>query len=395
MQTESQPIRFSVTTKLIAVGVIIWLAVLLLRATIHILPPFIAAIITAYLFNPLVSWLYNKTRISKGLWIVVIYLLIFSLLYSIATWVWPRMITQYAELAAWAPSMVVELTRLFEGRETLDLGAGITLNLAPLEERLISAASDLGRTLSSNVPRLVFSALEMIIFILVYLIITFYLMLQSNQLKRWVANLIPLPYRNEVKALGHQIDRVLGAYIRGQLLLIVIMSVLLYIPLSILNVPYALVIAIASGILEIIPILGPWSAAALAMTVAFFQTDLPFGLTNVSLSILIGIIYFVLRQIEDHFIIPNLMGPLVRLHPAVVIFAVLAGGAIGGAFGLLVSIPVAAVIRILLRFIYDKLVDQPNLPLDPPTPETAKAATNDAAPASNESMASHGQQLSH
>ncbi|MCX7861081.1 MAG: AI-2E family transporter, partial [Chloroflexus sp.] len=78
----------------------------------------------------------------------------------------------------------------------------------------------------------------------------------------------------------------------------------------------------------------------------------------------LGIIYFVLRQIEDHFIIPNVMGPLVRLHPGVVIFAILAGGALAGAFGLFISIPIAAVIRILLSYIYRKLTDQPEPPSD-------------------------------
>ncbi|MCG8352491.1 MAG: AI-2E family transporter, partial [Chloroflexales bacterium] len=251
-------------------------------------------------------------------------------------------------------------------------------------EQVGDLISELGRTFSGNVPHLVFSALETVIFMLVYLIVTFYLLLQANQLKNWTVGLIPAPYRVEISDLGRQIDRVLAAFIRGQLLLILIMSVLLYIPLSILNVPYALVIAVASGILEIIPIIGPWSATVIAMTVALFQTDVPFGMSNVGLAALIGVIYFALRQIEDHFIIPNVMGPLVRLHPAVVIFAILAGGALAGAFGLFVSIPVAAVIRILLRYLYSKLTDatKPSAPLPPAAkPEDATAQGYDSAPA--------------
>jgi predicted PurR-regulated permease PerM len=164
------------------------------------------------------------------------------------------------------------------------------------------------------------------------------------------------------------------------------MSVLLYIPLRILNVPYALIIAVASGTLEIIPIIGPWSAAGIAMAVALFQPVVPFGMSNLALAALLGTIYFVLRQIEDHFIIPNVMGPLVRLHPAVVIFSILAGGALMGAFGLFISIPVAAVIRILLTFIYRKLTDQSGPPPPPPpreavpvTPASTQATTRSAS----------------
>jgi predicted PurR-regulated permease PerM len=155
------------------------------------------------------------------------------------------------------------------------------------------------------------------------------------------------------------------------------MAVLLYIPLSILQIPYALVIAIASGVLELIPILGPWSAAIIAMLVALFQPEVPFGLTNLGLAGLIGIIYFALRQIEDSFIIPNIMGHLVRLHPAVVIFAVLAGGSIAGGLGLLLSIPTAAVVRIMLSYLYRKLVDNDDLPGSPSSalPQTTEASS--------------------
>jgi predicted PurR-regulated permease PerM len=196
-------------------------------------------------------------------------------------------------------------------------------------------------------------------------------------------NLIPAPYRAEIGSLGAQIDAVFSAYIRGQLLLIVIMSVLLYIPLTILRVPYALVIAVASGTLEILPIIGPWSAAGIAMTATLFQTDIPFGLSSAGLAALVGAIYFTLRQIEDHFIIPNVMGPLVRLHPAVVIFSILAGGALAGAFGLFMSIPLAAIVRILLSYIYRKLTDQAEPPSVPPMASAEPTSSESQPPLSD------------
>lgn len=376
MPAEPKPMRLSPQGKFITILIIVGLTILLLHSVTHILAPFIVAIITAYLFNPLVSLLQRRTGVNRAFWIIVLYVLAFSLLYGLWTWVWPRILRQYQELVTQLPLIVNNLTQAFGERDTIDLGGGLVLNLAPLEEQIISTVSDLGRTLSGSVPGLVFSALETVIFTLVYLIITFYLLLQANQLKTWTAQLIPAAYRTEICDLGRQIDRVLSAYIRGQLMLIVIMAVLLYIPLSILKVPYALVIAIASGVLEIIPILGPWAAAGIAMIVALFQPVVPFGLSNLGLAGLLGLIYFALRQIEDHFIIPNLMGSLVRLHPAVVIFAILAGGALAGAFGLLVSIPVAAVIRILLLYVYRKLTDASEPPVPPPTPPSAAEQVN-------------------
>jgi predicted PurR-regulated permease PerM len=356
--------------KLIAVAIVLGLSVLLIMSIGSVLTPFIAAIVTAYIFNPLVTLLERRTRSGRAPWIVVIYVVAFSLLYGLFTWVWPRIIYQYNGFVEQLPQIVVNLTEMFEGSRTFSVVPGITFDLAPLEEQLINTATDLGRTLSEGVPHLVFSALETAIYILIYLIVTFYLLLQSRELKHWTVRHIPTSYRAEIGALGSQIDRVLSSYIRGQLMLIVIMAVLLYIPLTILQVPYALVIAIASGVLELIPILGPWSAALIAMVVSLFQPVVPFGLSNLALAGLIGVIYFTLRQIEDSFIIPNVMGHLVRLHPAVVLFAVLAGGSLAGALGLLLSIPIAAVVRILLVYLYGKLFNASDFEEPPSLPDS-------------------------
>jgi predicted PurR-regulated permease PerM len=225
------------------------------------------------------------------------------------------------------------------------------------------------------VPHLFLTAIESVLLFVTYLIVTFYLLLQADQIMEWVYGLVPAPYRAEIRGLGQQIDFVLGSYVRGTLLLIPIMSVLTYIALSILEIRYALVIAIASGILEIIPLIGPWSAASIAMAMALFQPTAPFGWENWVLALVVGGTYFVLRMFEDNFIIPHVVGHAVHLHPVLVLFAILAGGAIGGAFGLLVSIPVVAVVRLLLRYLYRKLIDAPDLPPpDMPSPRIPLSA---------------------
>lgn len=371
MTDQTKPIRLSVQGKLITIAIIVGLSILLILSVGPILTPFIAAIITAYIFNPLITFLQDRMPVRRSFWIVVLYILAFSLLYGVGTWIWPRILYQYEELVSKLPDFVASITETLSQQNDIELGIGITIDLQPVQEQIINAVSELGRTLSGSVPHLVFSALETAFYALVYLIVTFYLLLQSRELSLWVISLIPPHYRDEICNLGNQIDHVLNAYIRGQILLVLIMSVLTYIPLSILKVPYALVIAFASGVLELIPILGPWSAAGIAMTVAFFQTDIPFGLSSLALTGLIGAIYFTLRQFEDSFIIPNVVGHLVKLHPAVVIFAVLAGGTVAGALGLLIAIPIAAVMRILLTYIYAKLLDD-NIPPPPDTTATAE-----------------------
>lgn len=370
MHTEPKPIRLSTQGKVVTIAIIVGLTIFLLHEVEHVLGPFIAAIITAYLFNPLITFAARRTNTSRIVSIVVLYVCAFALLYGVGTFMWPRISAQYYGLVDQIPNIAATIQRLFQQNQELTFG-GLVIDLSPLEEQVVSFVTEVGTQLPTAVPSLVVSAIETVVYLLVYLLVTFYLLLQAEQLMSWFYGLIPAPYRSEIRALVGEVDQVLSAYIRGQLILIIIMSVLLYIPLSILGIRYALLIAIISGMLEIIPFIGPWSAAGIAIAVGVIQGHAPFGLSGVALAGIIGLIYLVLRLMEDNFIIPTVVGHFVKLHPAIVIFAVLAGAALGGAFGLFVAIPVAAVIRILLLYLYSKLVDTSAptpVQVEPPTP---------------------------
>jgi predicted PurR-regulated permease PerM len=346
--------------------------------------PFVGAVITAYLFNPLIGWLHRRTGIGRAVWIGILYISVGALVYALVRTVGPILAMQYRDLVAQIPTMRDEVERLILANQIWDFG-GVAVDLRELEKPVYTFFTDLATTLPATVPHLVVSALESILLFVTYLIATFYLLLQAEYITDWMYHLVPAPYRAEIRGLGRQIDATLAGYIRGTLLLIPIMSVLTYIVLSILGIRYALVIAIASGILEIIPLIGPWSAAGLAISVALLQPSAPFGWSHALLAIVVGVAYFVLRMAEDNFIIPQVVGHAVHLHPVLVLFAILAGGAIAGPFGLLVGIPVVAVVRLLLRYLYRKLIDAPELALpdlkDPPSePERATQPAKASAP---------------
>lgn len=377
MTVEAKPIRLSPTGKFIVVAIIIALTILLLHAVGHVMSPFVAAAITAYLFNPLIRWLQHRTHAGRAIWIVVLYVLVAMLLYGLFRFVGPIIGGQYRDLRHHIPEIVGTISREIAANQTITVG-GLTLDMAPIEQPLLDFLSEFGRTVSSAVPHLVFTAIESVLLFVTYLIVTFYFLLQADQIMNWAYNLVPAPYRAEIKGLGVQIDKILSGYIRGTLLLIPIMATLTFTALTILGIRYALVLAIASGILEIIPLIGPWSATAIAVAVALFQSTTPFGWEHWLLALVIGTIYFVLRMCEDNFIIPNVVGHAVHLHPVLVIFGILAGGAIGGPFGLLVAIPVVAIIRLLLRYLYHKLIDSPVPPLDIAPPLAHPAAQNEA-----------------
>lgn len=351
-------IVFPTWAKITTVVVIILLAVALLRAVGGLINPFIWALITAYLFNPVVSALNTRLRIGRIWWVLLLYVVVGGVMVLGFNWLAPRIANQYSELVAALPGFAEQLDRWLAEMGTITLGDH-TFSLQPDEAEIQRWFAELGRELPASLPEVVFNVVERLVMLLVYLVVTFYLLVQAEYIIERMYSLIPLPYRTEIQQLGQSIDRVLGAYIRSQVLLIIIMAVATYIPLTILGVKYALVLAIATGFLEIIPFVGPYMAAGSAMTVALLQGSTPFGWPVWLFVAIIGLIYLILRQLEDHLIIPNLVGHIVELHPIIVIFSILAGGAIAGALGLLLAVPLAATIRIILTYLYSKLIDSP------------------------------------
>jgi predicted PurR-regulated permease PerM len=198
--------------------------------------------------------------------------------------------------------------------------------------------------------------------LLAFLITSFFLMMNGKQVARTLVNLVPKIHQAEVRYVGGHINGILRGYIRGTLLLIPIMAVLTTIALWLLGVRYALLIGIVSGVVEILPIIGPWSAAAFAIIMAVFQSPLPFGDTVFMVAAVIGAVYFSLRMFEDYVIIPAVVGPAVHLHPILVIAAILAGAEIGGILGLFLAIPFMSVMQYMLRWVYHKLISSDTLP---------------------------------
>jgi hypothetical protein len=238
-------------------------------------------------------------------------------------------------------------------------------------QALEKQAIDLVNQLSSEAPRTALTVAQrlfhLLIELFVYLTATFFFFIQGDRFIGWLRGLLPGRYHPEADRVLGEINGTLGAYLRGQVLLVIIMSSVTYVALTIYDMPYAFAIALATGLLELIPILGPWSAGAIAVSVAALDPTPPFGWSNVTLAIAIAITYFVLRQLEDILVIPTLIGRFTHLHPLLVISMLLVGTAIGGVLGLLLAVPIAAVARILLRYIYGKLITEPErqiIPLD-------------------------------
>lgn len=341
---------------------ILWIAVaiivLFLWEVRGILTPFVWAIVTAYVLNPVVVFLARRTGLPRRLWTVVFYLGLLGLLaWGLGTLL-PLLSQQVSELVNELPRHFREAGHLLGQSQVEVLGITINLN-APDEEisrQIRLLLSQVGReALPGALPHVFESLLKL----LVYLVSTFFLLLEADRIGATIMRFTPPAARAELSPWVRRINHVLGAYIRGQLFLVVLMSVVTYIALSILDVRFAPLIAIFTGLVETMPFIGPYIAGGTAVLVALTQGYAPFGWSPIALGAAVALTYTVLRQLEDNFVMPFLIGKLTHLHPLTVIFVVLSGAALGGVLGLLVAVPVAATIKIVASYLYDKFNEEP------------------------------------
>ena len=170
-----------------------------------------------------------------------------------------------------------------------------------------------------------------------------YWIFERDDAVRFVTSLLPRPRRKVVRDTWNLIDLKLGAYIRGQALLIALVATVLSVCFWAIGLPFWLLIAVFAGIVEIVPVIGPLTAGALAVGV---------GLTeSIGVALAAGVIVLVVRLLEDYLVIPRVLGEAVGLSPLVVLVSVAAATLLFGEFAVLVAIPLAAVVATLVDVI--------------------------------------------
>jgi predicted PurR-regulated permease PerM len=351
MSTMGGGLRLTYQQKIIVASTIVFLALVLLFLVRSILSPFLWAAVAAYVLNPVVNWVSWRTRIHR-IWVIVSLYIMFGVAFGWALYnLIPFIVEEARQFRDSIPAIIGSLQEGVLGSQKLVL-FGISLDSQSLSAAVIQMLGELPR----GALRVVRETATFFGQALVFLVATFYLLADAPRISSWFFQLFPESYRPEAEELVRRINRILGAYIRGLLFLIVLMSTATWIFLGpILQVRFALILSLMTGILEIIPIIGPITAGAIATSVGFFQPN-HFGLPNWAFALLIVIVYFVLRNLEDYLVIPNVIGRVVDLHPLLVIFSVFSGVVLGGILGMLLAIPVAAAAKVLLGYAHAKMV---------------------------------------
>ncbi|MBI2018398.1 AI-2E family transporter [Candidatus Daviesbacteria bacterium] len=308
------------TVIFIAIFVITLWAIYLIRDLLVIL--FVSIIFMSAL-NPLVSF-FVKAKLPKVLSIGITYLIIIAV--------------GAAAFAAILQPLIEESRRLIL---TLPYLSGQFFNIANINESVFQSELT---NLSKNAFTITLAIFDNLLAIVFLLVITFYMLLERDNLKQRLASLF-IGKEDRVKRLIVRIEEKLGSWLRGQLVLTLIIGLLSYIGLTILNIPYALPLAVLAGILEVVPVIGPIISAIPAILIAI--TVSPF------LGLGVAAMYVVIQQSENHLIVPQVMKRAVGLNPLMVILAIAIGSRLLGFAGALLAVPFTVVLQIIVAEIME------------------------------------------
>lgn len=175
-------------------------------------------------------------------------------------------------------------------------------------------------------------------------IITFYMIKRGDDFCRSFIRLFPAAYEEHLRILFHEIHYVLSAYIRGQLALCILMAIVVFIGMMALGIPYPLVIGLLAGLVEMVPILGPIIGAVPPALLGLTQSS------GVMLKVIV--FYIIVQQLDSHLIMPKLMGSIINVHPVAIILGVLVGGHLYGIVGMMVAVPLLAVLQVILKHMW-------------------------------------------
>lgn len=316
-----------------------------------VLPTTLAAIvismILAYIINPLVSYLETK-KISRRLGVLIVYvgfILIFVVLFLV---VLPKTIEELRNLFTSLPNLVNDLnlgildsadhiekvTNIDMSRILNNVQDGIEQYLNSLQTSLL----DRLRSMASGM----YAAFGRIVSFILVLILTYYFTVDKNRIKVKMYKMIPSGYRSDILYLASEINTAMLEFVKGKLLLAVIVGVMTTIMLLILGVNFAVAIGLITIVADIIPYIGPF----LAFVPAFFFSVMD----SWTKAIWVSIFFVFLQWAENNLFAPKILGKRTGLHPAVVLLCIVIGGGTFGVIGMILSVPVFSILTILKNF---------------------------------------------
>jgi len=330
--------------RILSLAVIIILCLWFLSWTQTVMFPFIIAGIIAYLFDPLADKL-ESVGLPRTASVLIILFISLGLFIVLGFLLLPALIREIQDLIVKIPQLAVKTTDFIQDMMPRVLKY-LRIDMAEFKQHFMGNIPTTFEQVLSNILKGVTGVstfVSRLFNVILIPILTFYFLKDFDRIKEWVLDLAPSQYKKNIYFYSWRLNRILGQYIRGQIIVCTFVGVLTTAGLLIFKIPFALLIGLMTGLLNAIPFIGLYVSLGLALLTAFFCTN------PLIAAITIGGIFLVVQGMEAYVISPKIVGDRVGLHPLAVIMSVLVFARIFGFWGLLIGVPTAALLKFLIE----------------------------------------------
>jgi predicted PurR-regulated permease PerM len=355
--------EWSNSTRVVVVIVTIILIAVFLYAFQPLIKSLVVACLLAYSLNLVVIPMSAGKRLSRKAAVNIIYFFLLLLLIATPGTLIPIAVSQTETISA-ELVVIEENIREFLLNPILIFGREILLN-----DVVINFFNITGEGLMGD-PESALNVIETtsvnLIRVLLIFVTTYYLLMDYDGLLTWLVNLAPASGRADIRRLLGEIDHIWRAYIRGTLALMVIMGIVFIVIGLAIGLPGAVGIGVLTGLLSMVPEIGPFASAILAVLVALFEGSTFLPIPNFWFAVIVGGIYFVMMQIKSIWLRPHVMGRFMHMNTGLVFLAIIAAVILEGVLGALIVLPILASIGLIGRYVRARMLN-----LDPWSAESA------------------------
>ena len=294
------------------------------------------ALIFSSIIDPLADW-FEVRRVPRSVAVLILYVILFSIFGLIIGVLVPPLVGEIRDLAS---NFSVVWDRLVSGAvlfREYSVQSGFSKNV---EEGLSTLQSALTKAVGGVFSTIV-GIFGGVVSFAVILVLTFYMVVQEDGMKKMFRVLVPDHYQSFISGILGKIQRKITAWVKGQLLLSLIIGIMVYLGLSIIGINYALVLGMFAAIMELVPYAGPFLGGVVAVFFALSQST--------TKAFLVVILFIIIQQLENNILVPKVMQRAVGLNPIISILALIIGAKVAGIAGALFAIPVATALDLLVR----------------------------------------------
>jgi predicted PurR-regulated permease PerM len=333
---------------ILLIGALLWL----LFAAQELIGPLIIAGLVAYILNPLVNHLSNRSKLSRYWIVIFVYLLFVAAIMLGAILVVPRLPPLATGLTEQMENIIV-LVEQVAGQPIYILGTQIPMQV--ILENWPALAQNITRP--GILINMFAATSQNLAWVLLVLVTTYYLLLDGERLRRWLFNLVPDSQKPDIARLYFEVRNVWNQYFQGQLRLMFLVGVATGITAMLVGLPGALAFGVLAGLFDIILSVGPLIVMIIASIVAYVAGSNYLNIPNFWFAVLVFLLFGGINVIENIWLRPRIMGTSLRLHPAIVFVAIVGALALAGLLTALIIVPLIGSALVVGRYLYCKILD--------------------------------------